>query len=42
MAGTSQPMPGPSLVFDTEPTNTPDQFSFESASFDEVLEELSR
>ncbi|KAF8489603.1 DCP2-domain-containing protein [Gautieria morchelliformis] len=34
-------MPGPSPTFDTEPTNTPDQFSFENATFNEVLEDVS-
>ena len=42
MAGTSQPTPGPIPSLDTLPTNTPDQFSFKSATFEEVLEELSR
>lgn len=27
---------------DTEPTNTPDRFSYKNATFDEVLEDLSR
>ncbi|KAF8527920.1 Dcp2, box A domain-containing protein [Hysterangium stoloniferum] len=40
MASTSDHDPQ-RLVLDTVPTNTPDQFSYKTASFEEVLEELS-
>ncbi|KAF8587276.1 DCP2-domain-containing protein [Ramaria rubella] len=41
MTGDSHPVPGRAPVIDTEPTNTPDQFSFRNATFEQVLEELS-
>ncbi|GJJ09475.1 hypothetical protein Clacol_003698 [Clathrus columnatus] len=40
MAGFSSPMPLLDYSIQTIPTNTPDQFSFKDATFDEVLEDL--
>ncbi|KIJ45581.1 hypothetical protein M422DRAFT_166723 [Sphaerobolus stellatus SS14] len=41
MAGATPTDSDPPNVLETIPTNTPDQFSFRNATFDEVLEELS-